>query len=192
MSLRIGIVTRMTLALCVWFVGFHASPAIAQQPNVEFTVSGTSTVRGWTCSVSGVAVVTPGSGSSKPAPGFSSGVQTVTMTVPVKTFKCPNDEMTQHLMEAMKPEKFPVIVYRLEKYEVGNRQTQTTGTLTIMEKTQPISLPIALTASPQGVQIEGNTRIDMTTFGVEPPVVMLGLLKVGPQIRIEFKGLVAR
>ena len=30
----------------------------------------------------------------------------------------------------------------------------------------------------------------MTTYGVEPPVVMLGMLKVGPQIRIEFKGLV--
>jgi hypothetical protein len=28
----------------------------------------------------------------------------------------------------------------------------------------------------------------MTTYGVEPPVVMLGMLKVGPQIRIEFKG----
>jgi polyisoprenoid-binding protein YceI len=180
----------MAFALTAALLGLHARPAAAQQPNVEFTVTGTSTVRGWTCSVSGVAVVTPGAGSAKPAPGFANGVQSVTMTVPVKTFKCPNDEMTQHLMETMKPEKFPEIVYRLEKYDVGTRQTQTMGTLTIMGKTLPISLPIALTASPQGVSIAGNTRIDMTTFGVEPPVVMLGLLKVGPQIRIEFKGLV--
>jgi hypothetical protein len=47
-------------------------------------------------------------------------------------------------------------------------------------------------ASGQALQIEGNTRLDMTKFGVDPPVVMLGLLKVGPQIRIEFKGVVAR
>jgi polyisoprenoid-binding protein YceI len=180
----------MVFALCAGLAGLHARPAFAQQPNVEFTVTGTSTVRGWTCSVSGVAVATPGSGSAKPAPGFDKGVQTVTMTVPVKTFKCPNDEMTEHLMETMKPQQFPEIVYRLEKYEVGTRQTQTTGTLTIMGKTQPISLPIALTSTPQGVQIQGRTSLDMTTFGVEPPVVMLGLLKVGPQIRIEFKGLV--
>ena len=26
---------------------------------------------------------------------------------------------------------------------------------------------------------------------VEPPVVMMGMLKVGPQIRIEFKGVLA-
>lgn len=190
MSQRIGIVTRITLALCVWFVGLPASPAIAQQPNVEFTVSGTSTVRGWTCSVSGRAAVTPGTG--KPAPGFANGVQTVTMTVPVKGFKCPNDEMTQHLFDAMKPDKFPEIIYRLEKYEVAGRQAQTTGTLTILGSTQPVTMPIALAETPQGVQIEGNTRLDMTKFGVEPPVVMLGMLKVGPQIRIEFKGTVTR
>ena len=42
------------------------------------------------------------------------------------------------------------------------------------------------------MQIEGDTRLDMTKFGVEPPVVMLGMLKVGPQIRIELKGLVGK
>ncbi|OFW21046.1 MAG: hypothetical protein A3H97_04765 [Acidobacteria bacterium RIFCSPLOWO2_02_FULL_65_29] len=182
----------MAIALGAVLVGLHARPAAAQRPNVEFTVTGTSTIRGWTCSVSGVAAVTPGAGSSVPAPGFATGVQAVTMTVPVKAFKCPNDEMTQHLFEAMKADKFSEIVYRLEKYEVSARQTQTTGTLTMTGVTQPISLPITLTASAQGVQIEGNTRLDMTKFGVEPPVVMLGLLKVGPQIRIEFKGIVAR
>ena len=64
--------------------------------------------------------------------------------------------------------------------------------MTITGVSQPISFPVALKASPQGVQVEGNTRLDMTKFGVDPPVVMLGMLKVGPQIRIEFKGLVSR
>ena len=30
----------------------------------------------------------------------------------------------------------------------------------------------------------------MTAYGVEPPVVMLGLLRVRPQIRIQFEGIV--
>jgi polyisoprenoid-binding protein YceI len=181
---------RRYLSAIVFCAGLLlAAPLSAQQPNVEFTVSGTSTVRGWTCSVSGAAVVT--AGSPQPAPGFDKGVQAVTMTVPVKAFKCPNEEMTGHLLEAMKADKFSEIIYRLEKYEVTGRSAQTTGTLTMLGVTQPVSLPVALTASPQGVQISGNTRLDMTKFGVEPPVVMLGLLKVHPQIRIEFKGLVA-
>ena len=30
----------------------------------------------------------------------------------------------------------------------------------------------------------------MTTYGVEPPVVMLGLLRVRPRIRIQFSGII--
>jgi len=166
--------------------------AFAQQPNADFNVSGTSTVRGWTCSAKGVIAVTAGTGSSQPVPGFAIGVQTATVTVQVKAFVCPNEEMTQHLLETMKPDKFPEIVYRLERYEATGAQTQATGSMTIAGVTQPMSFPVTLKASAQGVQVEGNTRLDMTKFGVEPPVVMLGMLKVGPQIRIEFKGLVAR
>ena len=34
---------------------------------------------------------------------------------------CPNDEMTQHLLEAMKADKFSEIVYRLEQVRGGGR-----------------------------------------------------------------------
>ena len=166
--------------------------AAAQQSNVDFNVSGTSTVRSWTCSVKGVIAVTPDSGSGKPVPGFANGVEAATVTVPVKMFKCPNDEMTQHLLEAMKADKFSEIAFRLERYEVSGGPAQATGTMTMLGVTQPVSFAVGLKASPEGVHVEGNTRLDMTKFGVEPPVVMLGLLKVGPQVRIEFKGLIAR
>ena len=39
-------------------------------------------------------------------------------------------------------------------------------------------------------KIEGDVRLDMTTYGVEPPTVMLGMMRVRPQIRIEFSGVV--
>jgi polyisoprenoid-binding protein YceI len=189
---RARIVTARVAVLCAGLLIFPERVAAAQQPNVDFNVSGTSTVRGWTCSVKGVISVTAGSGAAQPVPGFATGVKTATVTVPVKAFKCPNDEMTQHLLEAMKADKFSEIVYRLERYDVTGGQAQATGTMTILGVTQPVSFPVGLKASPQGVHVEGNTRLDMTKFGVEPPVVMLGLLKVGPQIRIEFKGLVAQ
>lgn len=192
MSRRAWIMPGLASVLCARLVVLPAQSPTAQQPNVDFTVSGTSTVRGWTCSAKGVMTVTPGTGSSQPAPGFARGVQTATVTVPVKAFSCPNEEMTQHLLEAMKADKFSEIVYRLERYEVTGGQAHATGTMTILGVTQSISFPVALKASAQGVQVEGNTRLDMTKFGVDPPVVMLGLLKVGPQIRIEFKGLVAQ
>ena len=69
-------------------------------------------------------------------------------------------------------------------------QAQATGSLTILDATAPVTFPISLSASGTGVEIEGELRLDMTTYGVEPPVVMLGLLRVRPQIRIEFSGLI--
>jgi len=155
---------------------------------LEFSVSGTSTVRSWTCTVQGQVSLTPG--SATPIPGFANGVQTATLTVPVKGFSCPNEEMTQHLHESMKTEQFPNITFRLEKYEVAGARAQAVGSVTILDVTAPVTLPISLKADGPGVAISGNTRLDMTKFGVEPPVVMLGLLKVGPQVRIDFKGVV--
>ena len=99
-------------------------------------------------------------------------------------------QTTQHLLEAMKADEFGEITFRLEPYEVSGQQAQATGALTIVGVTEPVSFPISLTPSGQGVEIEGDLRLEMTTFGVEPPVVMLGLLRVRPQIRIEFAGLV--
>ena len=183
---------RKAMGLCAGLMVLQAGSAAAQQSNLDFTVSGTSTIRAWACSAKGVVAVTPATGSAQPVPGFSSGVQTATVTVPVKAFTCPNAEMTQHLLEAMKAEKFSEIVYRLERYEVAGGQAQATGTMTITGVTQPVTFAVGLKESPQGVLVEGSTRLDMTKFGVTPPEVMLGMLKVGPQIRIEFKGLVAR
>jgi polyisoprenoid-binding protein YceI len=180
----------LAIALALVPALLQPRPASAQQPNLDFTVSGTSTIRGWTCTVKGATTVTPSSGSAKPAPGFPNGVQTATVTVQVKNFQCPEEEMKQHLMDAMKPDKFPEIVYKLDKYEVAGAQTQATGSITIGGVTAPIVFPVSLKAAADGVQIEGDTRLDMTKFGIDPPVVMLGMLKVGPQIRIAFKGVI--
>ena len=120
--------SRQAIVVGIAAVLLQVAGASAQSSNVEFTVSGSSTVRNWTCSAQGVIAVTPGT-SAIPAPGFASGVQAATVTVPLKAFKCPNDEMTQHLNEAMKAAEFPEVVYRLEKYAVtgGQAQSQVEG-----------------------------------------------------------------
>lgn len=185
--MRIQIV-RLAVGVAVMLMGW-AAVAAAQQPNLDFTITGTSTIRGWTCTAKGTMTVTPGTGGPA-VPGFSNGVQSATVTVPVKAFTCPNPEMTEHLMQAMKPEQFPEIVYKVEKYDVTGDRAQASGTMTIQAKSQPLTVPVTMKPSGAGVELQGDARLDMTAYGVEPPVVMLGMLKVGPQIRIEFKGLV--
>ncbi len=186
---RTSLLLRFVTATAIGIALLAGSPAAAQPSPVEFTVSGTSTIRGWTCSVQGTAEVTPG--SSTPAPGFAAGVQSATLTVPVADFDCPDETMIEHLLEAMKPAEFAEITFRLESYEASGDGAEASGALTIQSVTQAVSFPISLTPSGAGVQMAGELRLDMTAYGVEPPVVMLGLLRVRPQIRIQFEGLVA-
>ena len=186
---RTGFSPAFPTALAVTFgLALLAGSPAAAQSTVEFTVSGTSTIRGWTCTVSGSAEVAPG--SSPPVSGFAEGVQTAALTVPVAEFECPDETMTEHLLEAMKPAEFPEITFRLEGYEASGGGALASGDLTIHAVTSPVSFPISLSPSGAGVEIAGEVSLDMTAYGVEPPVVMLGLLRVRPQVRIQFEGLV--
>lgn len=178
---------RVLVAIALGVAMTTPIPAAAQSSTLEFRVSGTSTVRSWTCTAQGTVTLSAGGPA---APGLPNGIRVATITVPVKSFTCPYDEMNDHLREAMKADDFPDITYRLDTYQVAGSRAQATGTLTITDVSAPVSLPIALTPSGQGVQVEGDTRLDMTKFGVEPPVVLAGLLRVRPQIRIEFSGLI--
>ena len=182
----IGLGRAMTAAI-VGLALLQAGPASAQ--SVDFTVSGTSTIRGWTCAVTGSARVT--TGSSTALRGLDDGVQSATLTVPVEDFTCPDDEMLEHLLEALRAEEFPEITFRLDGYQASGQGAVTTGTLTILDATQEVTLVLFLTPSGSGVQMEGEVALDMTDYGVEPPVVMLGLMRVRPRIRIQFSGVLS-
>jgi polyisoprenoid-binding protein YceI len=157
-------------------------------PTFDFTITGTSTIRGWTCSAKGTVAITQGGGPA--APGFPTGVKSVVLTVPHKAFTCPNAEMTEHLNQAMQSDKFSEVVFTLEKYEAAGTQWNGSGQMKILGTTKPVTVPLTLTPGPGGVEVSGTFRLLLADYGVEPPTVMLGMLKVGPQIRLEFKGVV--
>ena len=180
---------RTVMAGLVGLALLQADQASAQQSSVDFAVSGTSTVRGWTCTVTGSARVT--AGSSTPVRGLADGVQAATLTVPVDDFVCPDEEMREHLLEALRSDEFPEITFRLVRYDASGQGAATTGTLTILDAARGVSFPLSLTPSGSGVRIAGELALDMTDYGVEPPVVMLGLMRVRPRIRIQFSGMIS-
>jgi len=183
---RIGLAQTVTAGI-VGLALLQAGPAYAQ--SVDFSVVAGSLKREWTGTVTGSAQVT--AGSSAPVRGLADGIQAATLTVPVREFDCPQDEMIEHLLEALRADEFPEITFLLEGYRPSGQGAITTGTLTILDSTQEVSFPLFLTPSGSGVQLQGELALDMTAYGVEPPVVMLGLMRVRPQIRIQFSGAIA-
>lgn len=184
MTARAGTTSLFVIVLCIGlFMG--AQPA-AQDAGPHFTISGTSTVRSWSCPARGMIEVTPGD-SSEPVSGFPNGVQTLTVTVPVKAIECPEEGMIEHLRETLNEPAHPEIVYQLQNYTLTGDDTVTVkGTITVTGVTKPIEFDVTLAPSPQGMRTQGEATIDMTEFGVTPPNVWLGMLKVGKQVRVRF------
>jgi polyisoprenoid-binding protein YceI len=185
MLARLGIVTLCVAVLCAAF-RVQAQPA-AQDAAPHFTISGTSTVRNWSCPAEGgLTKVTPGK-SAQPVPGFPSGVQTMTVTVPVKAIACEDEKMVEHLRVALKEDLHPDIAYQLVQYTLtGTDTARATGEMTIAGVTRPIGFDVKLVPSAQGLRVVGETSIDMIQFAVTPPVIFEGLLKVGKDVRVRF------
>ena len=137
-------------------ITFGSVPHTAAQSTVDFAVSGNSTIRGWTCEVTGTATLTTGGGDT--APGFETGVQAVVLTVPVAEFTCPNEEMTEHLMEAMRPDEHAEITFEMESYDVTSQGAQASGSLTILDTTETVPVSLQLTPAGAGADIEGEVR----------------------------------
>ena len=162
------------------------SPAGAQQATAHFEISGTSTVRGWTCPAEGAMEITPGSG--EPVPGFPNGVQSVAITVQVRDIECPEEQMIEHMREAMEAPAHPEITYRLEQYRFTSEATAVaSGNITIHGETKPISFEIEVDRAAGGVRGVGRTALKLSDFGVTPPSLWGGLLNVGDDIEVKFE-----
>ena len=184
MSARAGAIPLVATVLCVGFV-LDAQP-VAQDLALNFTISGTSTVRRWSCPATGVMQVTPG-GSAQAAPGFPNGVQAVTITVPVTAIACEDEDMVEHLRETLNEPAHPEITYRLDEYTMTGSDTATaTGTIMIAGVRRPIEFDVTLVSSSDGVRTAGETEIDLTDFSIAPPELWRGMLKVGKVVRIQF------
>ena len=79
----------------------------------------------------------------------------------------------------------------MESYDVTAQGAQASGALTLLDTTETVTVSLELTPPGAGADIEGEVRLDMTDYGVDPPTVMLGMLRVRPQITIEFSGSVS-
>lgn len=199
MSVRAGIVSLFTLVFCAAFL----VEARAQGPTANFIISGTSTVRSWSCPAQGAVKVTPGK-SSPAVLGFPNGIQSVSVTVQVKAIDCTEnaEDMNAHLLDTLKEKTFPQIVYQLDQYTVsaggrggpgagaqgggGATGAKATGKLTITGVTRPITFDVMLTKAAGGVRVAGETTMDITQFKIVPPTLWAGMLVVGKEIRVRF------
>ena len=174
-----------------------ASSAVAPitfQPESKLWVDGTSTVRGYTCRATTLngTVTSNGSDASLAIAQLDKAVRTVDVSVPVQSLECGNGTMNGHLRNALKMGENPTIKFRVAQYDVlpggANEGTvKLKGNLTIAGQEKPVTVDATLATDAGGaLRVKGSKEILMSEFGVRPPTLMMGTLKVRDRVVVNF------
>jgi polyisoprenoid-binding protein YceI len=114
------------------------------------------------------------------------------LTIPVHNLKSGESSMDSRAYTAMKADKFATITYTsvsavIQPGQNGQFQIRSTGNLTIAGVTQSVVVTASCHANPDGsIACSGSQQVKMTDYQVKPPSFMLGTLKTGNVLTINF------
>lgn len=151
---------------------------------------GTSTVRSWSCKAPTIdAAIDAESGAPAAVLAGQKAVKTVALTFPVNKLDCENKTMNGHMWKALNADKHQVIRFTLSGYELAKADAVTgtlQGSLLLNGQTKPITVKAQFAQADGGLRVTGKYDLTMTDWGVEPPKLMLGTLKVGEVVSVNF------
>lgn len=157
--------------------------------SVDLTVSGTSTLHDWNmksvkaeCVAAFVLTNT----------GQIAGVSSLVFTTPASGLKSDHTAMDNNAYKALKTDKNPSISYTMTSVTVspaGNGAATVTcnGKLCIAGTTRDESITAVCKANPDNtITVTGSQKISMKDFQITPPSFMLGAVKTGNDVVLNF------
>lgn len=186
--------TLLALAILVpasgaWTV---ANEQLMLQPQSRLWIDGTSTIRSFTCRAGEVNAVVEVSGANAIPTLLAGekGVKAVQVTVPAEKMDCGNGKMNDHMRNALKVTESPTITFTLTNYDVAKNADGISGTINGTLDLGGVKKPIALqaTGASEGgmLHINGVYELRMTDYGLKPPSLMFGRIKVGETVKVGF------
>jgi polyisoprenoid-binding protein YceI len=186
---------RITLALAALLpvLATTRRAPIDMQPESRLWIAGTSTVRSFQCQATSfdATIESAASGGVASVLAGEKAVSSVTVTVPVEKLDCKNSTMNEHMRKALKASQNPTVVFRVDTYELAHAgegvAVTLNGTLTLGGVEKPITVNAQAKPGENGTLLVSGTReVRMTEFGLKPPTLMLGTMKVDERIKVGF------
>ena len=119
-------------------------------------------------------------------------VQSLIVSIPVKSIKSGEKLMDTKTYEAFKADKYPLINFKLfevSALEISGEKIVVTlsGNLTMAGVTRKIQIKSTGVNSKTGTyDFKGSVSLKMTDFDMKPPTAMMGLMKVGDVITLKY------
>lgn len=166
--------------------------ALRLKPESRLWFEGTSTVRDWSCKAPSIqAAIDAESGAPAAVLDGRKAVRTVDLTFPVASLDCQNGNrtMNNHMRNALNATQHQNIRFTLNEYTLAKASTTTgslQGTLMINGQTRPITVPVQFANAEGALRVTGSYPLAMTQWGVQPPRLMMGTMKVGDTVTVNF------
>lgn len=115
------------------------------------------------------------------------------LAIQVENFTASNSMIMKDFLKLMKSDKYPVLKVQLDHFEttgVPVKDKPLYGDacvrITIAERTKQFIIPVSSYKNDGYVVVKGKKKINIRDFGLEPPVEMMGMIKVSEWIEIDF------
>jgi polyisoprenoid-binding protein YceI len=169
-----------------------ANETLSLQPESRLWIDGTSSIRSFSCKAAEVNAVVEASGPNA-IPQLligDKGVKSVQFTVPAERLDCGNGTMNEHMRKAIKLGEFKSIEFRLTDYDVARGSDGISGTINGTLLLGGVTKPITMKAEgkPEGgmLHVTGSYDLNMTEYGLKPPTLMFGRIKVGQTVKVNY------
>jgi len=172
----------------------RSSAPLALQPESRIWVEGTSTVRSFTCRAPtvNVAVATSSADAVAATLAGQKVVNTVRLEVPARSMDCDNGTMNGHMFTALKANEHPSIVFRMTSYDLQARDGSSAavrlqGRLDLGGQERPITMTAEARQGPNGaLRVVGAQEVKLSDHGLRAPTLMMGTMRVGDVVRVNY------
>lgn len=170
-----------------------AASALTVKPEGSLRVEGDSTLHKWSSTATVIFVdIDPGAQGADAAAAVAGGsLKSLELRVPVAELKSGESGLDKNMRKAMNADKHPAVSFKLVSWDLGKPAegvllAATTGELTINGTTKTIALPLEMRPGAGSVAVRGSYELKMSDYGIPPPKLMMGAIKVRDAVTVRF------
>jgi polyisoprenoid-binding protein YceI len=164
---------------------------IAASKNNDMVMSGTSTLHNW----STASKVFTGDAQFAFKPGSSrelASIKALSFSLAVTDLQSGESGLDKNAYKALKSDQYKHIVYKLTSAKMlpeknSKHMVEATGNLTIAGVTKVITMDVYYIVNVDDtITFTGSDKLNMTDYSVKRPTFMLGAMKTGDAITLDF------
>lgn len=179
--------TRMLFFITVIIIAIHVDVSAQDRFKVadesKMVVKGTSTIHDWESKVTEIN----GGGVFALNTQTIESVNNFKLSIPVKSMESGKKGLDNKVYEALKADKSPTIEFQFkDAHQATPGKITVKGKLSVAGHTKDIQLTSDYQLDNGNILVKGTHTMKMTDFNVDPPTAMLGTVKAGDQIQIDY------